>query len=162
MKHQVLALLLAATSAAYGADWEFDHLVRAIENHYGVKRTHIPLMGAANFVVKVVRPAGAGGFKLALFEDFRGGADYRDQVELDRFMENACKGGLHALVVTHSRSGGESSYILAGEIGKNTRMLIATFERDEATVVEAQVNVSALLKAIGSPDEARKTYQGER
>ena len=34
-------------SAAYGADREFDRLVGAIQDHFGVKRTHIPLMGVA-------------------------------------------------------------------------------------------------------------------
>jgi hypothetical protein len=168
MKHRGLALFLAAallpaanTSAAYGADWKFDHLVKAIENHYGVKRTHVRLMGVANFVVKVVRPAGTSGFKLAVFEDFRGVSGYRDRVDLDRFMEKACGNGLHALVVTHSRRDGEASYILAGEIGKTSKLLIATFERNEATVVQVQVNMPALLKTIGSPDEARKSYRGE-
>jgi len=162
MNHRVLALFLAVTSAAYGADWEFDHLVKSIENHYGVHRTHVPLMGVASFAVKVIRPAGAAGFRLAVFEDFSGVSGYRDQGDLDRFMEQVCSGRLHALVVTHSRRDGESSYILAGEIGKNTRLLVATFGRDEAIVVEAQVSITTLLRAISSPDEARKTYRGER
>jgi hypothetical protein len=155
-------LALAAAGAGYGADWEFDHLVKSIENHYGVKRTHIPLMGVANFVVKVARPAGTSGFKLAVFDDSRGVSSYQDQEDLDRFMEQVSSGGLHALVVTHSRREGESTYILAGEIGKTTKLLIATFERHEATIVEAQVNIATLLRAIGSPDEARNSYREER
>jgi hypothetical protein len=162
MKHRALALLLAAGSAAYGADWEFDHIVRAIENHYGVKRTHVPLMGVANLFVKVARPAGTSGFKLALFEDLQSSSDYRDQVDLDRFMDDVRSRGLHALVVTHSRRDGESTYILAGEIGKSTKLLIATFERKEAAVVEVQVDMDRLLKMIGSPDEARRMYREDR
>ena len=162
MKHRVLTLFLAAISAAYGADWEFDHIVKAIESHYGVKRTHVPLMGVASFFVKVARPAGTSGFKLAIFEGLPSSSEYRDRVELDRFMDDICSGGMHALVVTHSRRDGESSYILAGEIGKSTRMLIATFERHEATVVEVKVGIDTLLKTIGSPDEAGKFYRSER
>ena len=162
MKHRALALLLAAGSAAYGADWEFDRIVRAIENHYGVKRTHVPLMGVANLFVKVARPAGTSGFKLALFEDLQSCSDYRDQVDLDRFMDDVRSRGLHALVVTHSRRDGESTYILAGEIGKSTKLLIATFERKEAAVVEVQVDMDRLLKMIGSPDEARRMYREDR
>jgi hypothetical protein len=162
MKHRALALLLAAGSAAYGADWEFDHIVRAIENHYGVKRTHVPLMGVANLFVKVARPAGTSGFKLALFEDLQSSSDYNEQMDLDRFMDDVCSRGLHALVVTHSRRDGESSYILAAEIGKSTRLLIATFESKEATVVEVQVDMDRLLKMIGSPDEARRMYREDR
>lgn len=161
MKHRVVALLLAAAGAAYGADWEFDHVVKAIENHYGIKRTHIPLMGIANLFVKVARPAGAKGFKLAIFEDLRSSSDYRDTVELDRFIDESCRGGMHALVVTHSRRDGESSYILAGEIGKSTKMLIATFERNEATVVQVEVDIATLLKTLGSRDEARRFYRSD-
>ena len=168
MKHRVLALLLAAASAAYGADWGFDHIVGAIENHYRIKRTHVPLMGVANLFVKAARPAGTTGFKVALFEDLRSSSDYREQVDLDRFMDDVCSRGLHALVVTHCRRDGESSYILAGEIGKSTKqLLIATFARTEATVVEVQVNMDWLLKMIGSPDdlhgnEARRMYRVDR
>jgi len=162
MKPRMLALLLVATTAAYGADWEFDHIVKAIESHYGVKQTHIPFLGVAGFFVKVVRPAGTSGFKLAIFEDLPSSPDSRDERELDRFMDGISTGGLHALVVTHSRRDGESSYILAGAIGKSTKMLIATFDRHEATVVEVQVDIATLLKTIGSPDEARRKYRDER
>ena len=162
MKPGILTLFLAVTTAAGGADWEFDHVVKAIESHYAVKRTQIPFLGVANFFVKVVRPAGASGFKLALFENLESPPGYRDQLELDRFMDRICAGGMHALVVTHSRRAGESTYILAGEIGKSTKMLIASFERHEATVVEVQVDLSTLLKTIASPDEARKIYEDER
>jgi hypothetical protein len=161
MKHRILALILAAAGAAYGADWEFDHVVNAIENHYGVKRTHIPLMGIANLFVKVAHPAGARGFKLAVFEDLRASSAGGDTAELDRVMDEICRGGMHSLVVTHSRRDGESSYILTGEVGKSTKMLIATFERNEATVIEVQVDIATLLKTIGSPDEARRSYRAD-
>jgi hypothetical protein len=160
MKHPLLPLFLAAVGTVYGADWEFDHVVHAIESHYHVKRTQIPLMGVANFMVKVVRPAGTTGFKLATFEDLQ--ADDRDPLDLDRFMDEVSSGGLHRLVVTHSRPQGESTYILAGEVGKSTKMLIASFERNEATVVEVQVNVEELLRIIGAPDEAHNLLGQKR
>jgi hypothetical protein len=162
MKSRVVALFLAAASAAYSANREFDHVVKAIENHYGVKHARIPFMGVAGFFVKVVRPAGASGFKLAVFENLQSSAGYRDREELDRFMQQVCGGGLQALVVTHSRRDGESNYILAGEIGQSTKMLIVAFERHEATVVEVRVDISTLLKTIASPDEARRIYRDER
>jgi len=158
MKYRILALLLATAGAACSADREFDQLVRAIENHYGVRQTHIPLMGLANFVVKVSHPAGARGFKLAVFENLLSSVDYDDTRELDRFM-GGIGGGLHPLVVTHSRRENASTYILAGDIGKTTRMLVATFDRHEATVVEVEVDIETLLRTIGSPDEARKYYR---
>ncbi len=150
---RAIALLLAAAGMLQATDRDFDRAVNAIEKHYGVKRTHIPLMGVANFFVKVAHPAGTSGFRLATFEDLPDG-DSADAAGLDRLIGDIGHGDLHPLVVTHSRRNGESSYILAGEIGKTSRVLIVTFEPREATVLEVNVNMEALLKMIGSPREA--------
>ena len=160
MTQRVLAVFLAAVGAAYCADHEFDTFVSAVEKHYGVKRTHIPLMGVANLFLKVGHPAGTSGFKLAMFEDLPS-PSFEDQAELDRFMDGV-RGHLHPLVVTRSRRDGESSYIFAGEVGKSTELLIASFERHEATVIEVTVNMETLLKMIGSPDNAHRMFDGRR
>jgi len=159
MSPRLLALFLAAAGAAYSADHEFDRVVSAVEKHYGVKRTHIPLMGLANFVVKVSHPAGTSGFKLAVFEDLPSPSEPDALADLDRFMDEICTGGLHPMVVTRSRPAGESTYILTGEVGKSTRILIATFEPHEATVIEATVNIETLMKMIGSPETAHSLFQ---
>lgn len=159
MSSRALAIFLTAVSAAYGADREFDRVVKSIEKHYGVKRTHVPLMGVANLFVKVAHPAGTSGFKLAMFEDLPSPSGYFDQAELDHLMNDVCRGGLHALVVTHSRRDGQATYILAGEIGKSSEVLIATFERHEATVIEVKVDMDTLLKMIGTPDEAHRMFR---
>jgi hypothetical protein len=159
---RALPILLVAAGVAFGADHEFDRVVNAVEKHYGVKRTHIPLMGVANFFLKVAHPAGASGFKLAVFEDLPSPSSPEDRADLDHLMDDICQGRLHPLVVTRSRRSGESTYILAGEIGKSTDLLIATFERHEATVIEARVDMNTLLKMIGSPGEAHRVFQVDR
>jgi hypothetical protein len=159
MNRGVLALILAAAVSAYGAGREFDRVVSAIEKHYGVKRMHIPLMGVANLFVKVTHPAGTSGVKIAVFEDLPSPSGFDDQVELDRFMKEVSGGRLHMLVATRSRRGGEASYILAGEAGKNTELLIATFESHEATVIEATVNAETLVKMLNSPNDAHRMFQ---
>jgi hypothetical protein len=150
MSPRLLALLLAASSAAFGAGNEFDRLVKAVESHFGVRRTYVPLMGFANFIVNVARPEGARGFKLAIFEDFRG--DPADP-ELDRIMERAA-GGAVPMVRTHSRRDGEASYIYLSEAGKVSRVLIATFERHEATIVEVKVDMDRLVRLLDDPARA--------
>jgi len=154
MRVRLLALLLTAASAAYPGGGEFDRIVQAIESHYGTTRTHIPLMGMANLFVKVARPAGASGFKLAVFENLGSSPSYGEHDELDQFMRHLSGSGLHSLVRVHSRANGESTYIFAGEAGRSTRMLIATFQRNEATVVEVKVSMDTLLKMIESPEQA--------
>ncbi len=156
MRVRLLALLLAAASATYAGDSEFDRIVRAIESHYGTTRTHISLMGMANLFVKVARPAGASGFKLAVFENLESSPSDGRQGELDQFMRGLSGSSLHSLVRVHSRANNESTYIFAGEAGRSTKMLIATFQRNEATVIEVKVSMETLLKMVESPKRAGK------
>jgi hypothetical protein len=153
---RLLVLLLVTMGAGFAGDWEFDHVVKAIESHYGARRTHIPFLGLASFVVNVAHPAGASGFKLAVFENLRSAPGYRDRVELDRFMDGLSSGGLHRVVCARSRRDGEATYIYVGEAGNLTKMLIATIDRDEATVIQVKVNIETLLKTIESPEHAGK------
>jgi hypothetical protein len=117
-------------------------------------------MGVANFFLKVAHPAGTSGFKVAVFEDLPADGGSRDMAALDRLIAGIDRGGLHPLVVTHSRRDGESTYILAGEIGKSSRLLVVTFEPREATVMEVNVNLETLLKMIAKPDAAHDYFSG--
>jgi hypothetical protein len=158
MTARLLAVLMLPSFALFGADREFDGIVKAVEAHYGVKRTHIPLMGVANLFVKVARPAGTSGFKLALFENLNSASQYGDTADLDGLFDNLSAGGLRPMIRVHSRRNGESTYICTGEIGKSTKMLIATFDRNQATVVEVQVNIDTLMKTIAAPELASTTF----
>ena len=162
MRSRLLTLLLAAASATYAGGNEFDRIVKAIESHYGTSPTHIPLMGMANFLVKVARPAGTSGFKLAIFQNLESSPSYGPRAELDQFMRGLSGSGLHPLVRVHSRGNSESTYIYAGELGGSTKMLIATFQRNEATVVEVKVSMDTLLNIVESPKRAGKLSGSEK
>jgi hypothetical protein len=153
VRTRIAALFLLAAVTAMAADREFDHLVGAIESHYGIKRTHIPLMGLANFATKVAHPGGAHGFKIAIFEDVQSCEKCFDVEDLDDLIAKTAEGDLHPLVRTHSH--GEATYILTGQIGKITKMLVATFSGSEATIVEVQVDLKTLLKTVGNPGRAQ-------
>jgi hypothetical protein len=165
MKARVLAavlMTLMAAGAAFGGDAEFDRIVKAIESRYGTRPLHIPFLGVANFVVKVARPEGASGFKLALFEDLKSAADPGEWRERDRFMDTLAGPNLHPLVRVHSRHDGEATYIFMGPAskpGKSTRVLIATFERDEATVIEVKANIETLLESLQEPGHAGRALR---
>ncbi len=144
----LVALLLALASPVLAAD-EFGKLVSAIESHYHIRQTHIPMMGLANVAARIAHPAGTHGFRLALFENVRDCESCFDVEELDAFVART---GLHPLVRTHSH--GEATYIMTGEIGKLTKMMVATFSNSEATIVEVTVDLKTLLKTIGAPGRA--------
>jgi hypothetical protein len=155
MKARLVAVLLAAAAAAYGFDHEFDRVVGAVEQHYGVQRMHIPLMGLANFFVKVAHPAGTSDVRVAIFEDL---PSVDDRADLENFMNGICAGRMHPMVVTSDRVKGESTYILTGDVGKSTQMLIATFDSHEAMVIEVTVNVDTLARMIASPDAVHTMF----
>lgn len=157
MRTQLLTALLLASVPVFGADREFDHIVKAIETHYGVKRMHIPLMGVANLFVKVARPAGASSVKVAIFEDLKASREDRDPAELDRIFDALSAGAMRPMVRVHSRHG-ESTYICTGDAGKSTRLLIVNFERNQATVVAATVDMETFVKTIESPEHVTQMF----
>ena len=162
MRARMLAaalMALMASGAAFGGDAEFDRIVKAIESHYGTRPLHIPFLGVASFFVKVARPEGASGFKLAVFEDLKSAADPGEWRERDRFMDTLSGSNLHPLVRVHSRRNGEATYIFMGPASTSTRVLIATFERNEATVIEVKANIETLLKSLQEPEHAGRTLR---
>ena len=156
MSARLLGLLLVAGGAAMAAEREFDRVVKAIESHYGTQHASVPLMGVANLFVKVARPAGTSSFHLAMFGNLNAAEDERDE-----FMDRLDMGRLHPLVRVHSRDGA-ATYILAGDPGKATRLLITTFSRDAAMVIEVKVNPEALRRTLDRPELAVKSFMGRR
>jgi len=161
MRVRLLALLMAVSSTTYAGDSEFDRIVRAIESHYGTRRTRIPFMGMANLFVRVARPGGARGFRLAVFENLESSPSDGRQAELDQFMRGLSGSGLHSLVRVHSRAHNEFTYMFAGVAGHSTKMLIATFQCNEATVLEVKVSMETLLKTVASPKRAGQFRDSE-
>jgi|HubBroStandDraft_4_1064222.scaffolds.fasta_scaffold293447_2 hypothetical protein len=158
MRIRLLAAFVAVCGAALAGDAEFDRVVKAIESHYGTRQTHIPLLGVADLFVKVRRPAGASEFKLAVFQDLDASRVSGDSTELDRVMTGVSGSALHPLVRVHSHHSGQATYIYASEAGHSARMLIATFGRNQATVVQVKVAVDTLLKSVADPEGVAESF----
>lgn len=158
MSARAAAILLAASAALWGAEREFDQVTKDIEQHYEIRRLHIPLMGLANFALKVGHPAGTSGLKLAIFKDLDESSKYGDMADLDHLMQRAAAGSLHPLIRVRSQSG-EATYIFTGDAGKSTRVLIATFHPREATVIEVRVNMDTLMKMVANPEGAGGMFE---
>jgi hypothetical protein len=124
-------------------DRDFDALVRGIETDYGVSRTRIPLMGMVNFFVKVSRPGGGRELRLALFETPRLNS-------LDTDLENRLAPGWRPFVRVISK-GREATAIYANPTGKHFKLLIATLESHEATLVQVSLSQKALKQWLTDP-----------
>ena len=53
----MIALLLAPAVTAQAKGKGFKDVVKHIEKNYRAKKTRIPMLGLANFAVKLIRPA---------------------------------------------------------------------------------------------------------
>jgi len=152
----LLAVLLLTTATASAKEDDFKMLVQHVESHYHAKRLRIPLLGLANFAVKIVRPKGVKGFKLAVFED----QDFSPQPG-DRRFETTIRGVLplewQPLVCVRSR-GGERTYIYAREDGKDIKLLVVTLGPRNAVVIEAKLNPKSLMNDLDQPRQMGKSW----
>ena len=152
------ALLICGLAAA--GDREFDTIVRSVETRCETSHTRIPFFGLANFVVKVVRPAGASDLKLAVFEDLRRPI-FAEQEDFTGLLQGALGSDWRPMVRVHSRRNNEWTCIYASGFGKQWKLLVATAERREATIVRIKLNPDGLLRWISQPCERARKWQGD-
>lgn len=144
------AVFLVLSSPLPAADPDFNAIVEGIESHYGVKRLHIPLLGVVNFFVKVTRPQGVKQLNLAVFEDLN--YPPADGSQFDALVRNAVGGRWEPLVVARSRRDNEWTYIYSSATKHDWKLLVATFEPSEATVVQLKVNPAKLARMLAEPE----------
>ncbi len=154
MRTLTLALTLTFAGSLHAADADFKAIVHGLESRLGVRQTHIPFLGLASFIVKVSRPAGVHQLDFAIFEDARFTAP--DQETFDHIVRSATGERWRPFVIVRSRHDHESNYIYIREAGDNFKLLIATFEHDEATVVELKLDARALAEICDDPQHIEK------
>ncbi|HEY4767117.1 MAG TPA: hypothetical protein VIH75_25835 [Candidatus Sulfotelmatobacter sp.] len=152
-----LASITAASTLAFAGEPEFRAVVNAIETQYGVRRTHIPMLGFALFFV---RPEGVSGMKLAVFEDFH---PHTSADKVIRLVENSLGPGWYPFVRVRSRnsshgdgteaSDGETTLIYASPSGGKLRMMIVNLESEEASVVELKLSDHAIKRWLQDPKD---------
>ena len=147
----MIALLLAPAFNTQAKGKGFKDLVKHIEKQYGAKQTKIPMLGLANFAVKVIRPAGVKGFKLAVFED-QNFLSQSETIPFDTVMRAAYKKDWSPLVrVSSKRGGGNRVFIYAKNAGKDVHFAIVTLEEREAVVLEVRFNPDAAARFLENP-----------
>jgi VWFA-related protein len=148
----LIAFLLAPALTAHAKGKGFKDVVKHLETNYRAKKTKIPLLGLANFAVKIIRPAGVKGFKLAVFED----QDFLARPELaasfGSVMRDAYNKDWMPLVQLNSkRSGNSRVYIYAKYSGKDVEFALTSFEEREAVVLQVKFNPDAAARFLENP-----------
>lgn len=152
--------LLVPSAAALAKDKEFKAITKHIEKKYQARRTKIPLLGLANFAVKLIRPAGVKGFKLAIYEnqDF---SPRQNEASFASVMREAYAAGWNPLVQTYSkRDGGTRTFVYAREEGKDIKLAVVAFQEREAVVAEVKFNPDAAARFLQKPELLGKSLGG--
>ena len=134
---------------------DMDRVVRALEADFGVRHTHIPMLGAAMFVGRVATGFHTPGVKLAIFED----EDFsqRSPEEIQHSLVNALGAHWSPFIKSVSRYGDEQTWIYVSDSGKKLQMFIASVEHNELSLIEVNVSQSQMRRWISDTDEmARK------
>jgi hypothetical protein len=142
-----LVILLLAPALLLADDPDFDALVRSMESHYGSKKVHIPMLGFANFLVKVARPAGTKDFKLAVFED----VDSDRHPTAERLDDALLPQGWKPFARVTSNRKGERVHIYSRQSHRDHELMIATLERREAVIVRVRLNAERLARWVNNP-----------
>src|SRR5262249_11134281 len=109
------------------------------------------MLGLANFAVKLIRPAGVKGFKLAVFED----QDFSARPEaasFDAVMREAYDEKWRPVVqISSKRDGASHTFIYVNSSGKAVQFALEVLEDSEAFVLEVKFNPDATARFLENP-----------
>ena len=150
-------LFLALVPAASAGDPDFKAIVRSVESELGIRRMHIPLFGTAMFCVRVAHPGGAKQLDMAIFDE----ADYAmpDAERFDQIIRNAVGNRWTPMIRVKERD--ELTYIYAKVEKHDWKLILATFEPREATLIHLKVDPKRLGDLFDEPKHAGKSLSGK-
>lgn len=147
----MIALFASPSFIAQAKGKGFKDVVKHIEKNYGAKKVRIPMLGFANFMVKLIRPAGVKGFKLAVFED-QDFAARPEAASFDTVMREAYDKDWRPMVQISSKRGGAShTFIYVKYTGKDVQFALAVLEDREAVLLEVKFNPDAAARFLENP-----------
>jgi len=141
----------------FAEDRDFNRLVKEVESRFNVKRTHVPLLGAARPAIRLMQP-GSKSLDMAIFED----QDFSLAKAKD-FSELAGKAlgpEWHQVVRVVSQPEGEQTFVYLRDAGDHCKLITATLEPREAVLVEVKLKSRDLLRFIDHPEEMGKAENG--
>ena len=155
---RIVIVILSVSSFAAAGDSEFRAVVHALEGHYGVHHSHVPLLG---FAMWFARPEGISGVKLAMFENLHAPTGSAD---VSRLVENSLGPDWHPFVRVRTGNGGHSegdsnnenaeiTLIYVSPSSGKLRMMIVNVGSSEAQVVEVKLSEQAIKSWLKDPGE---------
>ncbi|MEP7274618.1 MAG: hypothetical protein ABI882_24220, partial [Acidobacteriota bacterium] len=147
----VAGLLLCSAHSVAAQKKGFNGLVEHIEKNYQGKRTKIPMLGLANFIVKIIRPAGVKSFKLAVFDN-QSFTSASSNSHFDSAMRGILPKEWQPLLRVSSQHGDMArTFIYAKPAGKDLQLMTVVIEPREAVVIEVRLNPNAVSRFMNDP-----------
>ena len=148
----ILGVVLVALTegAVFAGDDAYGRLLKNLENNYHGKRTPVPFLGLANFVLKFWHPAGVKSIKLAVFQDLSPARD-GDDPSFDTALKVAAGPDWQPVVRVYSRADHQWVYVYLLEEGKDVKILVASHGQREGVVAQVRFNPDKLAEFIQNP-----------
>lgn len=146
------ALCLLIGISAHASD--MNRVVRAVESDLGIRQTHIPMLGPALFMSRMVSGFHMPGVKLAVFEN--AALSDRSPEELQRSVLKSLGPEWTPFVKSTSNHGSAQNWIFLRDDGPKVHMFIASAERNELSLVEVKVSERQMRRWINETDEMAK------
>jgi len=155
----VAAIVLACAPAAHAANRNFREVVRGVETTLGAHSKRIPMLSL--FGIKAVlddEAKGRGHFDFATFEDlaYSPGLEQRFRAAV----RSSLGAGWCPLLQVHSPSRHEFTGIFVSGSQSDYRVILATLEAHEATLVELHVGPREMLSWLTEPGKQRRHKGG--
>jgi hypothetical protein len=145
-----LSLLGLTEAAVFAADDPYGRFVKNLENNYHAKRTSVPLLGLANFVLKFWHPAGVKSVKVAVFQELSP-RENTTGPSFDSAIKAAAGSDWQPVVRVYSRVDQQWVYVYLLEEGKDVKVLVATHGQREGVVAQVKFNPEKLAEFIQNP-----------
>ena len=149
-----LALCAVALTplTAVASDHDFNAAVASIQASYHVHRQHIPMIGLASFCAHVATGGAIKGIKVAEFDE---GSRLPQHADLPALLQSTLGTSWSLVVATRSRGdehgSGEQDAIYARAHGDRMTLLVASYDRDDFSIVRLDMNGEQLAKWIHDP-----------
>lgn len=156
MTRRLLALcvvLVFAVPCFARKDNQFNAVVKAIENQYGVHHTGVPFLGLAKFCMRVGKVPYGTGLKIAVFENLPQ-SDIAENGSFQETLEKIIGNGWHPMVMARSRDDGSLTMIYTSPDQQELRLLIVSIDEKEATVVQTKLQKEQVWKWVSQPEDA--------
>lgn len=154
----LFVFLLLAPRTAGALESDFQAVVGALESQFGVPRTHLPFAGLASLLVRASGHSGVHELEFATLEQLRHEPDRARRFSAT--VRRALGDSWQPLVQVRAPLRGAYTGVYLRGAGGQVRMLIATLDDDDATVVELRLDAVHLRAWLHTPERMARQHDG--